>query len=364
MQKTDYRNVFAVSQSAIKAFKTKSLQKFKQIYIDKEEDDDDDQDKFAFGSLVDTLAFEPNLIDERFYIPDSEVEIPGDKIKIIVDKTYKEASEIVANKTILNAQGNLPEPLYVPNLIDLYDWQDIILKYAREIKYGGTTWSNTRILDNVYNDAYGYFRMLGTAGGRSIITSRDNGDAIEMVDALRKSKDTQKYFVADENTTLLFQQEIFVNYHYPNGMIVPLKGALDIIYLNHLNEEAQVPDLKTSFNTEGFKTQARSFDYVTQAAFYNFLIREWLKTYMNGKYAHYKILPPLNIVIDRTFKVPYIYEYDWLDIEIATDGSDTNNVTGWKNILNEIAWHIETGVWDRPRELHETGKIKLKIFNK
>src|SRR5688572_19824032 len=96
MQRPEYKEVFAISQSAIKAFKSKTLQKFKKIYIDKEEDDPDKGD-YDFGSLVDTLALEEKLFNERFYIPPHEVSIPGEKVKYIVDKVYKEASDITRN---------------------------------------------------------------------------------------------------------------------------------------------------------------------------------------------------------------------------------------------------------------------------
>src|SRR5688572_823268 len=94
MQNPDYRKVFAISQSAIKAFKTKPIQKFKRIYIDGEKDDEDDDDKYDFGSLVDTLAFTPDLLNDRFYIPDQDVEIPGDKVKTIVDNVFTESNKI------------------------------------------------------------------------------------------------------------------------------------------------------------------------------------------------------------------------------------------------------------------------------
>lgn len=364
MQKLDYRNVFAISQSAIKAFRSKSIQKFKQIFIDKEDDEDDDQDKYAHGSLVDTIAFEPTLLDARFFIPDAEVEIPSEKIKLVVDRVYKEALEIVENKIKLNEQGNLPEPLFIPDITNIYDWADLIIKHAREVKYGGTTWSASRILDNVYESGGWYFRMLGTANGRSVISAGDNADAIAMVEALRADKYTRPYFIQQENETLLFQTEIFVDYQVKEGLIIPLKGAIDIIRLNHNTKTVRVPDLKTSYNSENFAYQARQYGYCTQGSFYNFLVREWLKTYEDGKYADYEFEVPCNIVIDRTYKIPYIYEYTWEDIEIAQEGSEANNIIGWKKTLEEISWHIETGIWDRPKELYETGKITLKIYNK
>lgn len=364
MQNLDYKQKFAISQSAIKTFKNKTLQKFKKIYIDKEEDDDEDQDKYAYGSLVDTIAFEPSLINERFYIPDEDIQIPGEKIKLIIDKCFKEVKEVVENKIKLNKQGNLPEPLRIPDVTDIFDWEQMLLKIARNLKYGGTTWTDQRIIDNIINDGKQYFRLLGISNNRSIITPRDNADAVEAVDILRKDKNVHAYFVQQENETLLFQTEIYMDYQVKEGLIVPLKGAIDIIRLNHNLETIRVPDLKTSYNSEGFNYQAKNYDYVYQASFYHFLVSEWLKSYQEGKYAHYKFEPPCNIVMDRNCKVPYLYEYDWEDIFIAQHGSEENNILGWKALLEEISWHIETGIWDRPRELYENGKIKLKIFKK
>jgi hypothetical protein len=361
MQRQDYQKVFAISQSAIKAFKSKSIQKFKQIYIDKESDEDEDQDKFAFGSLVDTLAFQPELLNDRFCILGEDVVVPGEKVKQVVDKVFKEALEIVENKRKLNELGNLPEPLFVPNITNIYDWEELILKHARAIKYGGTTWTNSRILDNVFTDAAAYFNMLGTANGRAIITAAQNADAIEMVAALRTNKHTQGYFVQQEGENLLFQLEIFIDYH-KDGLILPLKGALDIVRINHNARTIQVPDLKTTYNLDDFKRTANHFGYVYQASFYDFIVREWLKTYHGGKYQEYEFLPPINIAIDTLSKVPHIYEYNWEDIRIAREGADENEVSGWVSILDEISWHMQTGVWDRPKELYETGKIKLKIF--
>lgn len=361
MQRIEYKETFAISQSSIKAYKSKPIQKFKSVYIDKE-DDEEDQTKFVFGSLVDTLALQPDQLNERFYIPDEDVSIPGEKVKNIIDKVYKEALSIVENKIKLNEQGNLPEPIYIPSISDLSEWNELSLKYAKEIKYGGTTWSSSRILDNIYADGANYFRLLGLSGGRAVITLQDNADAIAMVEALRTNKESQPYFVEQEDETLLFQQEIYVDYQVTEETILPLKAALDIVRINHKEQTVVVPDLKTTHNAAGFKHIAKSFDYVTQVSFYTFLIKEFLKTFRGGKYKDYKILPPINIAIDREYKVPLVYVYDEEDIKIAELGSKEHEFRGWREILNDISWHLENSVWDKPREAHEKGCIKLKIF--
>jgi hypothetical protein len=364
MQSPEYKQLNGISQSAIKAFKTKPIQKYKQIYVDRIEDEDDDTEKYAFGSLVDTLSFQPHLLDKRFYISDRDIKIPGDKVRDIVDRVYKEASTIVANKTLLNESGNLPEPLDIPSMFHLDAWNDLVFKYAKEINYGGSSWNKNRILTTAYSEGHQYFSLLNSVNGRIVISAFDNADAIETVEALKASKDASPYFIEQPGETLLFQQEISVEYQIDSKTSVFLKGALDIIRFIHTEQTVRVPDLKTTHNSDGFAKVAKSFDYVVQASFYNFLVREWLKTYEGGKYNHYKIEVPINIVVDRAYKVPYIYEYDWEDIEIAKEGSKELGITGWMEILKDIAWHMETGIWTMPREMYENGKIKLKIFSK
>src|SRR5688572_9703226 len=204
MQSPDYRKVFAISQSAIKAFKTKPIHKFKRIYIDGEKDEDIDEDKYDFGSLSDTLTFTPHLINERFYIPNEEVEIPGEKVKQIVDKVFAESTQIREEAIRLNKFGNLPEPIYVQEEGRLDEWEKLIIKYAREIKYGGSTWTTERIVDNVISDGSKYFRLLGECKGRRIITPQENMDAIQIKEILRTNKDTHEFFIQQEGETLLF----------------------------------------------------------------------------------------------------------------------------------------------------------------
>jgi hypothetical protein len=361
MQRPEYQKVFAISQSALKAFKTKTLQEFHELYIN-QQDDDEDKNKFAFGSLVDTLAFSPELLDERFYIPNYEVDFPSEKVQQIVDKVYKEAAAKVEMVSTLNEKGNLPEPLYIPNITDIWEWQEFVLKQAKAVGFGGSTWSNNRIMEKIGTEGQTYFRLLGEASGRQVISSMDNMDAVELVDKLRTNKFTAPYFTQQEDETLLFQEEIFIDHQFSDGTNILLKGAIDIIRFRHKEQIVEVPDLKTTHTSEQFSKIARDFGYIVQGSFYQHLVREWLKTYKDGKYAHYELQFPINIVIDRKSKIPYIYEYLAGDLDIIEYGSKEKGIDGWRETLELIGWHIVNKQWEIPKELFETGKIKLRIF--
>lgn len=365
MQTSEYRKVFAISQSAIKAFRTKSLHKFKKIYIDKVEEDDDD--KFTFGSLVDTLLLSPKLLNERFYIPKRDVKFPGDKLKVVIDGVYKVASAFCEEAAILNKQGNLPEPIYIANLNDITNWNEIIVRVAREVGFGGSTWSDTRIIKAVYEEAE-YFSALNEAKGRKLISVEDNADALGIVENLKKDPNILPYFEQAEDEILIHQQEIFdeiniVEESTGKDVLIPLKGATDIIRINTRKRTVQLADLKTTKSADDFIKDVKSYDYIIQTSFYSYLIAKWLLTYRGGIYKEFAMEPPVNIAIDREFKIPYIYEYREEDLGVAMYGSGEHNFEGWWTTLIEIAWHMYTGIWDKPRELFETGKIKLKLFN-
>jgi hypothetical protein len=73
---------------------------------------------------------------------------------------------------------------------------------------------------------------------------------------------------------------------------------------------------------------------------------------------------PLNVVIDDTLKVPYIYKYDFDDLEIKKNGVEGTPIRGWADQLHEIAWHLNKNDWSRPREHLTTGSISIKLFSK
>lgn len=360
MQKSEYRQVPAISQSAIKAFRKMRLAQFKEVYLDKISSEEETTDSLTFGSLVDTLAFEPRLFDERFFIPEYDPNIPGEKVKIIVEKVFKIAKEQVDNKTLLNEQGSVPEPIYVPNLRDLGEFNNLVVQVAREIEYGGKSWEDDTIIDKVYKAGYNYFRHLADANGRYVVSTVEVAEANAIVDVLKKHPRSVAYFIQQEGEILLHQQEIYEDFIYED-VIIALKAAVDIIRIVPAEAIVYLPDLKTAYNSQEFKENARKYDYLTQMSFYRFMVYRFLQTFRGGKYKDFKIVTPFDIVIDIYSKIPYIYEFDENDLQIVEYG-DTN-IKGWRNNLNEIGWHIKHGVWNEPKELHETGKIKLKFFN-
>jgi hypothetical protein len=119
---------------------------------------------------------------------------------------------------------------------------------------------------------------------------------------------------------------------------------------------------------------------VTRFSFYQYVVERYIKTKefrdKYGDFRAYRFKEPINIVIDRKFKTPYIYEYDWKDISISREGNydflrqfyeTTEHFSrikkGWMEIIREIAWHMENKKWDYPMNYYEQRKIKVNLTN-
>lgn len=362
MQKSEYRRAAAISQSVIKKFRSMSLPKFKEVYIDKvSQEEEDTSDSLTTGSLTDTIAFEPKLVDERFYLPGKRVEIPGEKVKIILDRVYRQAQDLVDTKILLNRQGNVPEQLYVPDISELGEFRDNILKVAREINFGGKNWTNSTILEKVYEGKPYYYALI-EAKGRTIIDTVDSADAHEMVKALQTHPRSKAFFVQQEGEVLLFQQEIYEQYAY-DGIDIPLKCATDIIRIVPAEKLIYLVDLKTIYDVREFKEHSRKYGYLEQMSFYRYMLRRFLTTYRGGIYKEFTIVTPFDIAIDAVTKVPNVFDFDESDLEIIEYGSEKHGIKGWRATLEEIGWHIKNKVWTESKEMHQTGKIKLKFFH-
>lgn len=380
MQNKDYRDRWGISQSMIKDFRFKSPKKWKEIHVDKKIDIDKKEETFVLGSLTDTLLFSPDRLDERFIVSD-ETKLPSPAVQIIVRNIYNEI--VRQNEEIDSTKDMLPEVVYKD--LSLTD-EAMILHYINiyeEVDKEGNKkvgWYSNRLeptrIKNLIEQGTDYFDSIKRSNGRKIISSEMNMEAIALRDTLYKSEEVKDYFIQNENNLLIFQLEIFSEYLLNSNVKMPIKGALDILRFNHIDKTVQIVDFKCSYSAHDFIKSIKQFGYCDQLSFYDHLLRNWLYEYCDGKYCEYKIIAPINIVIDIKDKVPYIYEYDWRDLAIAADGNrdllyslyqthDHNQKIkkGWKEILEEIGWHYGENKWDKPKELYLNNKIKVNLLN-
>jgi hypothetical protein len=386
MQNEYYKNTWGVSQSAIKEFRYKSPKRWKEIWIDKQLDLDKDEEGFVFGSLVDTMLFTPSDLNNRFYIADSNkipTGVPGKIVRAVYEKMMKEndnkiPEEVMEVKEIDNAE--LPDKEVVTTY-HLKSLSASILEEAKAEEWN-TNWHDETKVKKVIEKGNEYFGLLCNSGGKKVISSDTNLQALAVVNVLQKDKNVGHYFSDSNNVRNIFQLEVFDKHTNEDGETIPIKGAIDILHIDNQYRTLQVCDFKTTHHAFNFIESIKKFGYCDQLSFYNYILEksianpifcEQIGISSNEKWT---ILEPINIVIDDTEMTPYIYEYDWKDIGISKFGNEkylyslfqTNNHNaklrkGWIQILNEITWHINNNKWDYPYEVYQTGKIKVNLVN-
>lgn len=344
MQNEKYRNTFAISQSAIKDFRKMAPWLWKYIWIDGNKDETKNEEVFLDGSILDTIVFNESEFNKYYYVTDTT--LPALSIRRIIDDLYKEIKE--HNEF----QKGLPESsILIYNLINL---KSNIVKVAKKLSLYDSYKPET-IITNVIEKGQSYLNLLcSEIGSRKIITNFQYNEANELKNILYNDKDTSKYFISTKDIEILTQLELFDEYCVGENSYIPIKGALDIVSIDHKNKTAEVVDMKRSYSAHSFIHSIREFGYGDQLSFYNNLIVQFI----NKEYKGYSLLEPKNVVIDPK-KTPYVYEYKFDDLDILRYGANGNK--GWHHILSDIKWHMDNNLWQKPRELYIRGKIIVNL---
>ena len=374
MQNEVYKNTFGISQSAIKDFVYKDINNWKRIWIDNEKDLSKNEETFILGTIVDMLMFSGvDEIKKHFFITDKIETTPSAITKIVTDFYYK---MINRRDQLLNAARNLPEkPKFE---IDFYRDDDLLLEAINNYKDSDgkagwqSNWKDATRLASIREKGKYYFTFLQNANGKKILNKHIFESALEFQKLLTQNLVSKNYFVPSEKIELIFQLEIFEHEKF-NEYKLPLKGAIDILKIDHGAKTVQIADLKTSFDGKNFVKSIINFGYCDQLSFYSFLLEKWIK---NKPFKNYKILPPVNIVMDVKSKLIYLYEYNEFDLNISKTGNaellfnlfKTKNhpfkiKKGWYEILSEIAWHFENNIFYQCKDLVLYQKIKLNLLN-
>jgi hypothetical protein len=357
-----YLDKFAISQSSLKDFKIMPPSKWYKTWVTKELPRAK-KTATQLGSFLDCLILTPHEIDKRFIIAD--MELPSDKVKLILDDAFEHVQTLNKNAAAINKAEGKNIPMKKHTLEDKDLIVSLCIKHDHYKKK-----ADTQGYTDVLKKDNGYFEFLQKAKGKEVISSETNLLAVGLKEILLNDKVSRGFFIPKANCEVIFQQRIYTDFElsgFENVQFLPVKGALDIIHFNHKRKEVREVDLKYTNDTFLFtspKGPMRQFDYPGQHSFYDYLLKEWLKTYKDGKYADYAVMNPLNVVIDDDTKVPYIYQYSPEDLHIKRYGIEGTPITGWEDTINEIAWHFDNSDWSRPKEHLKNGYMSVKTFSK
>lgn len=352
-------NKFYITQSALKDFKEFSPKKWSELWFYKTRKKEFKK-ATVMGSYLDALCFTPEDIENKFYSED--INYPSDNIRKIVEEVYEHIVTQNRKAKFLNEKPD--SKVKIPYKKITLDDSAFIASLCKKNDYFASKTATG--VTNVQKSSF-YVDFLKRAKGRTIVTEKEKVQAQELKDILFNDPLCKGFFVPKSYCSVLFQQKITYELEvagFENIQILPLKGLLDIIHINHKRKQIREVDLKCLASAYDFRRAVKMFNYVMQHSFYFFLLQAWKDTYEGGKYKDYEICSPLNVVIDLEDKTPYVYQFSYDDMIVERDGIENTYIKGWMGAVLDIGWHIDKQDWKRPKEHIINGKIFFNWYKK
>lgn len=341
MTEPQYRALDALSQSMIKDF-AKDRKKFYRRYILGEKVDDDLKDSPAviMGQIVDCIKFTPTEFSSRFAMGTCTSK-PTEKMLDFVNALFEET------QLSLNEQGEITRP-FMDIATIAWGKAEYKIKLEQVLKsFAG-------------KDPENYYQDLLNGIGKTVITAKEAETGEKISEALSRSPFTGPIFDPTE-------EEIEEVYQCPITDFVihgtPCKGLLDKFEVNHKEAYIQPWDLKVTWSVEGFYGEyyLGKKGYI-QAGVYDIGCKAVRDTYFPA----YDVRPMKFIVADSAnYYSPLIYELGYKDIVDALSGFTHRGYRykGVFDLVKEILWHQETGVWDMSMENYlNGGRVSLSAL--
>ncbi len=286
-------------------------------------------DGLNMGSLVDLILFTPNKFHDK-YIIDKEPLVSG------LMGTFIEAY------ALLKSQQDIQIPFEIAFLkdqdIDLLRcaYKDANFKIDFEI-----VWNNfNKEPKHQEYFTYLYNKHLGVV--KTYISDEEYTKAESIAKALKENKFTRDWF----NLPGEYQKEISWLHDQSD---IPFLSFLDALKIDDTNKIIYIDDVKTtSKKLINFHETIEEYRYDWQAALYKKAVEYLINA---GKLPKYKI-------ISRIIGVETYAPYRSLIIEF-TPQSLYNADIEINKVVNDLIWHLETGIWDFPRYIYnQNGIIK------
>ncbi len=341
MQPVEYKNVKALSQSSLKLldYSPKKFYEFEQRWLIGELENKPERpvtESMLLGELVDCLLLESDKFDERYIV--CNVDIPTGQMLTFTEEMYKlhmegvDDPEAVAKQAYANV-GFKRDPI-----------EKILLRFATE--------------------GLPYFTFKLAAIDRQVVDSLVYNKAAKLVQELKDHKFISKILEPSPDKEFLYQLPIYMD--WPCGSVrkksvVKLKGLLDLVVIDHRQRTITPYDLKTSADSS-FENAVWKYRYDLQASFYNALLSNYVQSlqYLSG----YTIKDFKFIVCSTVDRQHEIWNVpNEITYAAAYDTRVVNGkiIRGWCVLLSLYEWHLGTGLWDFPKEVHDNdGIIELK----
>lgn len=200
--------------------------------------------------------------------------------------------------------------------------------------YANDKYKNYRI-KNIRKEVPPYYELLFKIEGKTILTEEEYLDALNCKNTLCNHPVLSKYFVKPKakDTHIELVHQLILQGEYDN---IPIKGMLDIVYVDHNSKVIYPIDLKTTSKNEyDFCYSFLQWNYQCQAEMYVYLLKQNIEKYPELRYytiAEFQFLP-----INRRTLQPMLWLYNpnlMLDPKYKS--------IDWKKALKELHCIVST----------------------
>lgn len=326
-----YRATDLDSSSSLKEFSL-DRRKYYKKYIKNEKVEDEEQSKAAIvGVIVETLLFEKEKFDDKFYMS-SLAKAPTGLMNEFVEALYRYTREAT------DENGDIKRE-FKEIALDAYKASGFKLKFE------------TILEKFIGSDAEIFYKEIREirSKGLVVITTDDVQNAERIVEELRSNETTAPILnlVNSDRYTILIQYQ--VEGYEVDGL--PLKSMMDLLIIDHKEKTIQVYDLKCSWSVEGFYEEY----YLYRRAYIQaYLYKEACKEIKSREeLEYYTVLEPKFIVCDSiSYMAPLVYTLNSDNMQDAYNGFFYNGryYKGVKNIIMDLKFAKENNIWNISRE--------------
>jgi len=324
----NYRAVMLDSSSSLKDFSL-DRKKYYRKYILNEPINEKETAAANMGRLVETLLWEPDLFEEKFFLSSCATQPTGLMLEF-VEALYRvtrdstdESGEVTRDFESLSREA--------------YDLSSFKIKYEAVIK------------KFVGSDAELYYHEIRKvrANNLTVVNSLDVTMAEKIVETLKQSTVTSKLVTLVSSSRYSVFCQMQVEDYVIDGHA--FKSMMDWVVVDHDAKTIQVYDLKCTWNVENFFEEY----YLYRRAYIQaFLYKKAAQHMANDdmlEYYGYEVLNPRFIVCDSAnFYSPIIYTLSDEDMNDAKNGFEYKGRTypGVKSLISDLKWATENNMWD------------------
>ena len=353
MTEREYRKLFRDSYSTIKSFAESRGKYYKNHVVEKNsnEEDEDENRATLIGNLVDCLLLAEHEFDNKFFLS-SCTDIPSGLMLQFVEALYRRVRASVDEEGKLTRQFN-----------------DLLLEAYNDVKFdkNGNIVAFKRdsfevVVGKFKDNVKAYFDEICAVrpNGLMVITPTDIENAEKVKALLRISDVTSQIINLKSNSRFIVHNQFPMLYQYKG---LELKSLIDKLVIDLEEKTIQPYDLKCTWDVDNFYEGYYLYrkTYIQAGLYHIGLLMTFLK---EEKFKGFKVLPMKFIVADPVgYTSPLIYELTEPKLMDAFKGFTYKwrDYKGIDQLIDEIKWHKETGIWNISKDNHANrGIVTLK----